>query len=267
MERRLLTPPEAALLIAPRAQTATLCVQAGLLSLIGAGRIRIEKGARPSSSVLVLVATTDAPGRALPAHLGALEKALLEYGKGRHLISTQVVQALQRKFGTGYRRYVHQEVAISLQKRGLLTRTDDKWLALFPRIRYLRTPRGEAMAAPLERLATQLKRMSSLLKTDPEQAMRLARSAGVLLILLPNARRHIETLRRLFASRGDDQGALLYVPLGDEDESRTDALLELGDMALSFDLGPLLDLVGAIGDFTSGGDSSSSDGGGDGGGD
>lgn len=265
MERRLLSPPEAALLISPGAQTAILCVQAGLLALVGAGRIQIEKGSRVSGPFLVL--NTKAAGSvAIPDHLGALERTLLEYGKGRRLGSTQVIHALQRKFGYHYRKYIHECVALSLVKRGFLTRTDSKWLAIFPRIRYQLTARGEAMAAPLARLVTQLKRMPDLLSANPEQALRLARSAGVLLIMAPEARQNIEALRSLFAARGDALGVLAYVPLEDEKSSQWDSLLELGDMALTFEIGALLDAVGAIGDFSSGGDSSSSDGSGDGGG-
>ena len=43
MDRRRITPAEAALLIAPTGRTATKCLQAGLLSLLAAGRIGFEK--------------------------------------------------------------------------------------------------------------------------------------------------------------------------------------------------------------------------------
>lgn len=57
------------------------------------------------------------------------------------------------------------------------------------------------------------------------------------------------------------------LPLETDREPEWGQLLELGDMALAFEVDVLLDMIDAVGDFTSGGDSGSSDGGGDGGGD
>ena len=107
-----------------------------------------------------------------------------------------------------------------------------------------------------------VEQVPSLIDSDPERAMRLARSAGVLLVM-SQARKQISNLRRLFANRGDDLAPLTYDVVEDDREGEWDQMLELGDMALDFDVPSLLDGLDAVGDFTSGGDSSSSDGGGD----
>lgn len=267
MEKRLLTPAEAVLLLAPTSSSAGTCVQAALLSLLDAGRIAVEPASGPlKRPALVLTRPTAPPGAPLPAHLVAVEEALSGYGKGPRLIAAQVLHALQGRFGHGFGRYVHDELAPSLIRRGLLTRLDDKWLGLFPRIRYQRTPNGDALAAPLERLVAALARVPSLVKTDPDQALRLARSAGVLLVLSPASRRQIPRLRKMLAERGDDVGSVSIVPFESDDEPAWGQLIELGDMALAFDLGDLFDGVDAVGDLTGGGDSSSSDGGDGGGG-
>lgn len=112
MKRRLLTPAEAGLLLAPGAATAAGCIQAGLLSLLDAGRIEFEPSSSPfKQSALRLSPRSDGSGEPLPSHLAALERALAEYGKGDRLVATQVVHALQKRFGYGYGRYVHDELA------------------------------------------------------------------------------------------------------------------------------------------------------------
>lgn len=171
------------------------------------------------------------------------------------------------QFGIGFGRYVHDAVAPGLIKRRLLTRTESKVFGLFPRIRYQRSPSGDALARPLERLMLAVEQVPSLIESDPIQAMRLARSAGVLLVMSPNARKQIPKLRKMFVARSDDLAPLTYNLIEDDREGEWDQLLELGDMALDFDVPALLDGLDAVGDFTSGGDSSFSDGGGDGGGD
>lgn len=267
MDRRLLTPAEAALLLAPASATATKCLQAGLLSLLGAGRISIEPSRslfKPSALLLDRSgALTVTP---LPSHLAALEQALLAYGKGDRLVSSEVLHALQKRFSLGFARYVHDQVAPGLIKRNLLTRTDSKWLGLFPRIRYNRTARGDALTAPIQRLMLAVEKVPSLIESDPDQAIRIARSAGVLLVMSPKARRQIPALRKLLAERGEDSTTLAYVPFESEKEPEWEQVLELGDMALEFDIAALFDGLDAVGDFTSGGDSSSSDGGDGGGG-
>lgn len=266
MSKRLLTPAEAVLLLAPTGATAKKCIEAALLSLIDCGRIAVEPSSNPfKPSALLLTASAAATADPLPAHLEVVERALVDHGKGDRLVASQVVHALQKRFGLGFARYVHHQVAPSLMSRALLARTDSKWLGLFPRTVYRRLPPGDELAAPLERLMAAVERMPSLIRSEPERALRLARSAGVLLILSPKARRKIPKLRRLLAERGDEGASLAYFPV-ECDMPKWERVLELGDMALDFDLVSLFDGLNAVGDFTSGADSSSSDGGGDGGG-
>lgn len=267
MERRLITPAEAALLLAPSAGTAAKCLQAGLLSLLNAKRIRLDETKSIwKQTALVLVSPDTSPNDALPAHIEALERALTAYGKGPRLTSSQVIHALQGAFGTSYRRYVDDQVAPSLIKRGLIDRIDDKWLGLFPRVRYVRTARGTAMAAPLKRLMLAIEQLPKMIERDPERALALARSAGVLLIMSPKARRQIPALRKLLAERGSDGDFVAYVAIDSDSEGKMDLLLDIGDMALEFDVLSLIDSIDAVGDLTSG-NSSSSDGGDGGGGD
>lgn len=269
MDRRLITPAEAALLLAPSSGTASKCLQAALLSLLSAGRIAIEQSSSMfKQSALLLNAAPPPTTPPLPSHLIALQEALQAYGKGDRLVSSQVLHALQKRFGYGFERYVHEEVAPGLIKRALLTRKDSKWLGLFPRITYQRTGRGDALFAPIERLMLAVEEIPSLIDRDPDQALRIARSAGVLIIMSHKARRQIPALKKLLAERGDDLVPLTYLPIVDEGEGKVDLeqLLDLGDMALEFDIEALFDGIDAVGDFTSGGDSSSSDGGDGGGG-
>ena len=58
MDRRLLTPAEAALLLAPSAGTASKCLQAGLLSLLGLGRVSIESPSSASKQSALLLNTS-----------------------------------------------------------------------------------------------------------------------------------------------------------------------------------------------------------------
>lgn len=148
----------------------------------------------------------------------------------------------------------------------MLIRTDGKLLGLFPRISYRRTPRGGALIAPLERLMVAVERIPSVITSDPEHAIRLARLAGVLLVMSPKARRQIPKLRKLLTERGEELAPSIYEPIDRDREAEWEQVLELGDMALAFDIDSLFDGLDVVGDFTSGGDSSSSDGG-DGGGD
>lgn len=266
MERRLITPAEAALLLEPKTATAGKCIQAGLLSLLDAGRIRIDETTGLwKQTVLIALPPEAAASEPLPAHIEALEQALAAAGKGSQLIGSQVILALQRAFGINYRRYVYDAVGPSLIKRGLIERIDDKWLGIFPRIRYVRTARGEAMAAPFQRLMLAIDQLPAMIDRDPDRAIALARSAGVLLLMSPKARRQIPALRELLAARGDDIHSVTYVAIDTEQEKDWDDLLDIGDMALEFDLfETLFDSIDAVGDLTGGGDGGSD--GGDGGG-
>ncbi len=269
MDRRLLTPIEAALLLAPTSGSATKCLQAALLSLLSTGRIAIEEASGQfKQSALLLKGAAPPPVEQLPSHLRAVEEALQANGKGNRLTSSEVLHTLQKRFGYGFARYVHDEVAPSLIKRDLLTRQDGKWIGLFPRISYQRTTRGAALAVPVERLVADVERVPSLIDTDPNQALNVALSAGVLLVMSARARRQIPALRKLLAERGDDFVPTPLIPLdsGEEVAGEVEHLLDLGDMARSFDFVSLFDGIAAVGEFTGGGDTSSSDGGDGGGG-
>jgi hypothetical protein len=237
-----------------------------LLSLLSTGRIAIE----PSNSIFketALVLSKDAPTRPLPSHLKAVEEALTSSGGGDRLVSSKVMHALQKRFGSDFRRFVHEEVAPALVRRDLLLRKDSKWLGLFPKISYERTPRGAAINAPLDRLMSAVNQVPSLIESDPDEALKVALAAGALLVMSPPARRQLPALRKLLADRGEG-----YVPLtttadiSDDEGGEAGNVLDLTEMALSLDIVTLFDSVEAAGDFTSGGDSSSSDGGDGGGG-
>jgi len=270
MDQRLLTPAEAALLLAPKSSSASKCLQAALLSLLSTGRIAIEQSNSPfKESAILLTKKASLTASPLPSHLKAVEEALIAYGGGDRLVSSKVLHALQKRFGYGFGRYVHEEVAPGLIKRDLLIRREGKWLGLFPTIRYERTARGTAIASPLERLMSAVNRVPSLIETNPNEALNIALSAGALLIMSTTARRQIPALRKLLAERGDDFVPVTHIPL-DNGEGEGDAigkLLDIVDMALSFEFDALFDGIDAVGGFTSGGDSSSSDGGDGGGGD
>ncbi|MCY7279922.1 MAG: hypothetical protein LH610_03330 [Sphingomonas bacterium] len=244
-----------------------------MLSLLDAGRIELAATGNPfAKSALVLrpaspIPASTLPADELPAHIVALGRALTDDGKGPRLTGSQVIHALQRAFGMGYRRYVTDQVAPSLIKRGLLERIDDKWLGLFARVRYVRTARGAAMAVPFERLMLAIEQLPAMIDRDPDQAIRLARSAGVLLIMSPKAWRQIPALRKLLAERDDDGASIAYVAIDFEHEGKLDQLLDIGDMALEFDFLSLFDSIEAVGDLTSSSDSSSDGGNGGGGGD
>ena len=268
MKHRLLTPAEAAFLLAPRASTASECLQAALLSLLSMGRIAIEQPNGLLQEIALLV-TKDAPSTAnpLPSHLGAVEEALTTSGAGGRLVSAKVLHALQKRFGYNFRRYIHDEVAPALVCRELLIRKDGKWLGLFPKITYERTARGLAITAPLERLMSSINQVPSLIERDPDAALKIAMEAGALLVMSPPARRQLPALQKLLTERGDS-----YVPLSttsgisDDDNCEGDKLLEFADIGLTLDAASFFDSIDAVGDFTSGGDGSSSDGGDGGGG-
>lgn len=266
MDGKRLTPAEAAFLLAPKAATASHCLQAALLSLLAADLISVEP--RESMWREPFILLKPGPGSAnLPPHVQAVEQALLDYRQaGFRLGRTRVIHALQRRFGSGYGRFVHEQVAPALIGRGLVERTDSKWLGLIPRIRYARTGRGHALAAPLERLAAALETLPSLIDDDPDKAVALARSAGALLVMSPKARKQIPRLRALIERRSGDSAPPVFVEL-EEREPEWEPLFELGDLALEFDFEGLLDSIDAVGDFTGDSGGGSSDGGDGGGGD
>jgi hypothetical protein len=264
--RNILSPAEAVFLLAPRAETAVKCVEAGLLGLLGTGRIYVEESGSSKEPSLWLQETPSAADPALPRHLGALEEALRKYNGRSRLARTEVLHALQKGFGYGYGRYLHDEVAPGLVERQLLERTDSKLLGLIPRTRYQRTALGEALAEPMERLMGDLERFPALVRADPDAALRLARSAGVLLLMSPKARRQIPAMRKLLVERGEACASSIHFAGSTTEESGPDNAAELGDLSLALEMGTLLDGLEAVGDLTSDSDASGSDGGDGGGG-
>jgi hypothetical protein len=91
MDRRRITPAEAALLIAPTGRTATKCLQAGLLSLLAAGRIGFEKPDGPvRPAALALRGAGAGTPDPLPRHVAVLETTLVEAGRGNRLTAAEV---------------------------------------------------------------------------------------------------------------------------------------------------------------------------------
>jgi hypothetical protein len=264
--RHVLSPAEAVFLLAPRSETAVKCLEAGLLGLLGTGRIYVEEAERSKEPSLWLEEIPSAADPALPQHLAALEEVLVKYNGRTCLAKNEVLHALQKGFGYGYGKYLHDEVAPGLVERQLLERTDSRLLGLIPRTRYKRTALGEALAAPMERLMGDLERFPALVRSDPDAALKLARSAGVLLLMSPKARRQIPAVRRLLDERGEDHAAPIYFSEGLMNEGAADNVAELGDLSLALDMGSLLDGLEAVGDLTSDGDGGASDGGDGGGG-
>src|SRR3990170_5323247 len=170
-----LLPAEAALLIEPKRSSAGKCLQAALLTLLGRDHIMIgeTRGWFVTRRTLRLM---PGDGERLPSHLSVLKNALATE-RGSLLKSNEVVQALQKYFGNDYRRYVHDHLAPELIARGLLVREDSRWLGLIPYVRYRRTPSGEARAAPLLRLIGDTENMKTLIRSDPDRAVELARAA------------------------------------------------------------------------------------------
>jgi hypothetical protein len=268
MTHRLLTPAEAAFLLVPKASSASKCLQAALLSLLSTGRIAIDQ---PSSvfKEATLIVTRDAPPTAqtLPAHLKVVEEALTSFSADDRMVSARVLQALQKRFGSDFRRYIHDDVAPALVQRELLIRTDGRWLGLFPKISYERTKRGETIIAPLERLLSAVNQVPSLIERDPDAAIKIAMEAGALLVMSPPARRKLPALKKLLAERADGDVPLFTTTgIGNNDGGEAERFLDIADIEVSLDTATLFDSIDAVGDFTSGGDSSSSDGGDGGGG-
>lgn len=264
MVQSLLTPAEAALLIEPRTGSSPRCMQAALLALLGLGHIEFSEKNGPSEKRRLTVRRSD---EALPLHLAAVRNALRDYRHGDgSLSSTQVIHALQQRFGLGYGRFVKDHVAPALIERGLLSSERRKFLGLIPYVRFSRTVRGDALAAPLLRLMRAADDLAMLIAADPERALRLVRSAGILLIMSPKARRQLPALRKLIEQRGDDYPVLTFTYVSDEPEAEWEQILELGDIVLSEETLDLLDSIDAVGDFAGGADGGSSGDGGDGGG-
>lgn len=262
--RNTLSPAEAVFLLAPQSGTAVKCLEAGLLGLLGTGRIYVEDTGSSKEPSLWLREGSSPADPTIPRHVAALEEALATYNGRSRLARTEVLHALQRRFGHGYGKYLHDEVAPALVGRRLLERTDSKLLGLIPRTRYQRTALGDALAGPMERLVEDLDQFPALVRTDPDAALKLARSAGVLLLMSTKARRQIPTLRKLLDDRGEAHAATIFS--SEVGESGADNAAGPGDLSLALEMGALLDGLEAVGDFTSDSDGGASDGGDGGGG-
>lgn len=266
MPRVPLSPAEAVLLIEPRTSAARVCLQAALLTLLGHGHIAFDRPAGRFQSPTLRLEAGD--GRPLPPHVDAVKAALSDYKPGCTSLSRlHVVHALQKRFGLGYGRFVRDHVAPPLVARGLLASERRRFLGLFPYTRYERTASGSALAAPLLRVVKAADDLPSMIAADPDRALHLVRTAGVLLLLSPKARRQVPAIRQLLAERGGDSPALTFAYVSDEPEAEWEQILDLGDIVLSDEGLDLFDSLDVVGDFTAGSDGGSSDGGDGGGGD
>jgi hypothetical protein len=87
-----------------------------------------------------------------------------------------------------------------------------------------------------------------------------------MLVMSAKARRQIPALRKILEQRGDVHIPMISTSATTTEEDRGEGSAEIGDLSLALDMSSLLDGMDAVGDFTSGGDSSSSDAGDGGGG-
>lgn len=264
MGDRLLSAPQAAFLIEPAASSAARCLQAALLTLLGRGHVEFGEKESVFSDRMLHLRIGD--GEPLPSHVAVVKASLADYKPGMSgLKRTQVVHALQKRFGLGYGRYIRDHLAPTLVERALVTTERRKFIGLFPYTRYQRTSRGYALAAPLLRLMKAADELPEMIEADPDRALHLVHSAGVLLVMSPTARRQIPALKKLIETRDGDSPTLSFAYVSDEPEAEWETILDLGDIALSDEAVDLFDSLDAAGDFTSGGDGGSD--GGDGGGD
>ena len=261
MTEGTLLPAEAALLVEPRRSSASQCIQAALLTLLGRGHIAIEEQGRFLKTRYIRLRPGN--GEPLPRHLATLKNALDVYTRFGMVRSDQAVRSLQKAFGLDYRKYVHEVLAPPLISAGLLKREERKFLGLIPYLHYERTMAGEAKVRPLIRLIEEAGGIKKLIKQDPDRAIRIARMAGVLLVLSPAAKAQIPKLKALMAERGTDSGGGGYYADGGSDEEGWQLGVDCGSFDFSADVGGWLDCISSVGDFT-GGDGG--DGGGDGGG-
>jgi hypothetical protein len=252
-----LLPAEAALLIEPKRSSAPQCLQAALLTLLGQGHIAIEVEGRFFTQRFLRLRQGD--GEPLPRHLATVKNALDTYTRFGRTRSDEAVRSLQKAFGNDYRKYVHDILAPPLISSGLLKREERKFLGLIPYYHYERTMAGEARVRPLIRLLEEAGGIRKLIRNDPDRAIRIARMAGVLLVLCPAAKAQIPKLKALMADRGTDGGGAYYVD-GSSGESDWQLGVDFGNFDFSVDVSGWLDSIGSVGDFTGG------DGGGDGGG-
>jgi hypothetical protein len=117
--------------------------------------------------------------------------------------ASEVSSALRNVFGADHGGYVHDHVAPALIARGLISRSDRKWLGLIPYIHYEVSAGGRRRAQYIGALLDELAQMKSLVRSDPHRARRLLEAAGVLVILSPQARAQAKKLKSLVQERSD----------------------------------------------------------------
>lgn len=261
MTAQPLLPAEATLLVKPARSSATHCIQAALLTLMGQGHLTIEEEGRFIKRRFLNLRHVD--GDPLPPHLAIVKNCFDVRDNGGRVRSDQAVRSLQKAFGSGYRTYVHDVLAPPLIARGLLRREERKFLGLIRYLHYESTMAGEAKVATLRKLLDEAGGIKKLISTDPDRAIRIARAAGVLLILSPEAKAQLPRLKVLMHDRGSGDGGGVY-PCDDSNDSDWNTGIDLStfDFATEFSM---LDSIGSVGDFT--GDDGGGDSGGDGGGD
>ena len=259
MASELLSPAEAALLLELSSFSGSKCLQAALLTLLGRGHVELGETGKIFTHRTLRV--RDGDGEALPPHVAAVKHAMMAEGRHRILRSNEVAKALQKAFGSDYRRYVHDKVAPELIARGLLRRKDRKFLGLIPYVKYQRTLSGESRAKRLSELMEELGGMKRLLRENPYRARRLAESAGVLLVLSPAAKAQLPKIKDLL-DRGSADGGPSHVAFTDSSDDQSSGWelgVDVGGFSFATDAVGMLDGIGSAGDFTGG------DGGGDGG--
>lgn len=251
-----LTPAEAALLLKPRRGSGTSCLQCALLTLVARNHLSINDGGGLFGQKQLLRGPGD--GLALPAHHQAVMDAVFADGR-TSAGASEVSSALRNVFGADHGGYVHDHVAPALIARGLISRSDRKWLGLIPYIHYELSAEGRRRAQYIGALLDELAQMKSLVRSDPHRARRLLEAAGVLVILSPQARAQAKKLKLLVQERSD--GAT--VTYGGEGSGEWQIGVDVGNLGSAADCIDLLDGVSCASDFT-GGDGSG-DGGSDGG--
>lgn len=254
----LLTPAEAALLLKPSSFSGGKCLQAALMTLLA--RRHVELGEAEGIFKQKTLRVRESEGDALPAHLSAVKHALMAEASYRELKASDVVRALQRAFGSDYRRYVHERLAPGLIRHGLLRREDRKFLGLIPYVKYLLTAEGQERADRIAAVVDELGDIKRILRDDPARARQLAQAAGILLVLSPAARAEAGKIKAIMQSNSDGGVAVFDSNSGDDERSSGWEIgVDVGDFSFATDAFDLLDGIGAAGDFIGG------DGGGDGG--
>jgi hypothetical protein len=252
-----LTPAEAALLLKPRRGTGSNCLQCALLALLAKGHVSIEEGGGVFNRKRLLHRNGD--GTPLPPHHVVVKNAIFPGGKDP-ASADEVVSALHKAFGYDHAHYVHDHVAPALVAKGLITRSERKWLGLIPYINYEHTVEGRTRAQRIEGLLDELAQMKSLMRDSPDRARRLLEAAGILVVLSPHARAEARRLRDMVQQGGDGTLGVTYSGEGSTDWQIG---VDVGDLGDTPDCLDLLDGISCASDFTEGG---SGDGSGDGGG-